>query len=642
MCGIAGFTQFTQPMGTIDTLRTMGNTIFHRGPNAGGEYLDDCVGLAHRRLSIIDLSEAGNQPMLSHDEQLVIAFNGEIYNFLELRKELEKQGYLFKTHTDTEVILALYQQCGEACLEKLNGMFAFALWDKQQQKLFIARDRIGKKPLYYYQQDGRFAFASEIKALLTLPDIPRDIRLDAVYDFFAYQYIPDPKSIFQHIHKLPPGHCMTIDAQGVNTRQYWDVSFKHVSNGSEAQLTEQLLELATTCTKRRMISDVPLGAFLSGGIDSSGVVAMMALNSDTPVKTCSIGFDEKKFNETEFAQIVADKYKTEHHELTVHQNVKDNLEKIVRFFDEPFADPSLVPTYFVSELAKQQVTVAIAGDGGDEVFAGYEKYTIDAIENRLRSKFPHWVRKKVFPKLANLLAQSNATVCRKGKSLLTSLSLEPAMGFYLSNAQIDDRHWNNLITPETKSQLGDYHPSKLTTDAYESSDGPDHLAKILYTDMKTYLPGDILVKVDRMSMANSLEVRAPILDKEVIEFAASLPSGMKFHHGEKKHILKQAFKPLLSDDILYRKKMGFSVPLASWLRDEIKDLAENYLFTKSTGIQQFFDMQVVQELWQQHQTAKADHSTLLWSMLMFQMWWYNYMQTDTHESVDQQTAKAAG
>lgn len=631
MCGIAGFTQFSQPMGSMATLKAMGNAILHRGPDAGGEYLNEHVGLAHRRLSIIDLSAAGNQPMYSHDEQLVIVFNGEIYNFLELRAELEQQGYAFKTHTDTEVILALYHHHGEACLDRLNGMFAFALWDKQQQKLFIARDRIGKKPLYYFQQHGRFAFASEIKALLTLPEIPRDIRLDAVYDFFAYQYVPDPKSIFKHIHKLPPGHYMTVAAHGIKIQQYWDVSFKQVSQNNETELTEELLELATRCTKRRMVSDVPLGAFLSGGIDSSGVVAMMARNSEKPVITCSIGFDEKRFNETEFARIVAEKYNTDHHEFTVHQNVAENLEKIVRFFDEPFADPSLVPTYFVSELARQQVTVAIAGDGGDEVFAGYEKYSIDAIENRLRTRFPGWLRKKVFPKLANLLAKSNATVCRKGNTLLTSLSVDPAMGFYLTNAQIDDRHWNSLVKPQIRNQLGDYHPSRLTTEIYAHADGPDHLAKILYTDMKTYLPGGILVKVDRMSMANSLEVRAPLLDKEIIEFAASMPSDMKFHQGEKKHILKQAFKRLLPDEILYRKKMGFSVPLASWLRDEIKELAEEYLFTKSKGIQQFFEMQEVRKLWEEHQNSKADHSAMLWSMLMFQMWWYNYMQLDPNQ-----------
>jgi asparagine synthase (glutamine-hydrolysing) len=375
-----------------------------------------------------------------------------------------------------------------------------------------------------------------------------------------------------------------------------------------------------------MVSDVPLGAFLSGGIDSSGVVAMMALNSQTPVKTCSIGFDDKKFNETEFAQEVADKYRTEHHEFTVHQNVADNLEKIVSYFDEPFADPSLVPTYFVSELARAQVTVAIAGDGGDEVFAGYEKYTTDDIENRLRQKFPRIVRQHLFPKLATLFAKSEYPLFRKAKTLLTSLSLEPAMGFYLTNAQIEDRLWQRLASDKTKQTLGEYHPSTFTLDAYARADGPDHLAKILYTDMKTYLPGGILVKVDRMSMANSLEVRAPLLDKDIVEFAATLPSHLKFNQGEKKYILKQAFKPLLPDGILYRKKMGFSVPLASWLRVEIKDLTQDYLFSKSQGIQQFFDMQVVQELWDQHQAHKADHSTVLWSMLMFQMWWFRYMQ----------------
>ncbi|MDP5129241.1 MAG: asparagine synthase (glutamine-hydrolyzing), partial [Paraglaciecola sp.] len=476
MCGIAGFTQFSAPVGNIHTLKEMGNAIFHRGPDAGGEYLDELVGLAHRRLSIIDLSVLGNQPMYSHDQKLVIVFNGEIYNFLALRQELLEKGYPLKTPGDTEVILALYELEGEACLQKLNGMFAFALWDIEKQKLLIARDRMGKKPLYYLQHNGRFAFASEIKALLTLPDVPRDIRLDAVYDFFAYQYVPDPKSIFTHIHKLPPAHFMTIDAQGINIQQYWDVTFKQTSQENEASLTEKLRTLATHCTKQRMVSDVPLGAFLSGGVDSSGVVAMMAANSETPVKTCSIGFDEKKFNETEFAKEVADKYHTEHHEFMVHQNVADNLEKIVAYFDEPFADPSLVPTYFVSELARSQVTVAIAGDGGDEVFAGYEKYTTDATENRLRSKFPSFIRKQVFPAMANLLAKNNSTLCRKGKTLLTSLSHDPAMGFYMTNSQIEDRQWQKLAKAEVQEKLGNYHPSKITIDAYEKSDGPDHLA----------------------------------------------------------------------------------------------------------------------------------------------------------------------
>jgi asparagine synthase (glutamine-hydrolysing) len=624
MCGIAGFTHFAGNMGDKVALKKMGDSIYHRGPDAGGEYLDEHVGLAHRRLAIIDLSDAGIQPMTSHDGKYIIVFNGEIYNFQALRAELSATGYPFKTHTDTEVILALYATEGENLLNKINGMFAFALWDTTKQKLFIARDRMGKKPLYYLQTDTQFAFASEIKAILTLPDVPRDIRLDAVYDFFAYQYVPDPKSIFTHIHKLPPGHYMTVDTKGIEITQYWDVSFKHTSTASEVELTEKLRELAIHCTKQRMVSDVPLGAFLSGGVDSSGVVAMMANNSDTPVKTCTIGFDDAKYNETEFAKEVADKYHTEHHEFTVHQNVADNLEKIVGYFDEPFADPSLVPTFFVSELARQQVTVAIAGDGGDEVFAGYEKYTTDATENSLRNKFPKVLRKNLFPKLANFLAGSNATIWRKGKSLLTSLSQEPAMGFYTTNSQIDDRQWQKLAKQDVKEKLGDYHPSKITIDAYEKSDGPDHLAKILYTDMKTYLPGGILVKVDRMSMANSLEVRAPLLDREVVEFAATLPSNMKFKNGEKKHILKEAFKPMLPDGILYRKKMGFSVPLASWFRHEIKDLAKRHLIDQAQGLKSIFNHDYIQTLWQEHQSGSADHSALLWSMLMYEMWWVKY------------------
>ncbi|WP_158769093.1 asparagine synthase (glutamine-hydrolyzing) [Paraglaciecola sp. L1A13] len=626
MCGIAGFTQFSGNMGNQQTLKKMGDSIYHRGPDAGREYLDAHVGLAHRRLAIIDLSEAGTQPMYSFDEKYIIAFNGEIYNFQTLRDQLSRDGYPFRTHTDTEVILALYATHGEKMLTMINGMFAFALWDTTSKRLLIARDRIGKKPLYYLKTETQFAFASEIKALLTLPNVSREVRLDAVHDFFAYQYVPDPKTIFTDIHKLPPAHFMWVSQDGIQIEQYWDVSFKNVSDKSPAELTSELYALATEKTCSRMVSDVPLGAFLSGGIDSSGVVAMMALNSDTPVKTCSIGFDEERFNETEFAQIVADKYHTEHHEFTVHQNVKDNLEEIVAYFDEPFADPSLVPTYFVSQLARSQVTVAIAGDGGDEVFAGYEKYTTDALENKLRQRFPRALRKNVFPKLANLFAKSEHPLFRKAKSLLTSLSLEPAMGFYITNSMIDDRLWQKLATANTKNKLGTYHPSQVTLENYNKADGPDHLSKILYTDMKTYLPGGILVKVDRMSMAHSLEVRAPLLDKDIIEFSATLPSDLKYNKGEKKFILKEAFKPVLPDDILYRKKMGFSVPLAAWLRSEIKDLTEDYLFTKAQGIQQYFDMAVVKQLWQQHQDEKADHSTVLWSMLMFQMWWFRYIQ----------------
>jgi asparagine synthase (glutamine-hydrolysing) len=628
MCGIAGFLTVNYPNLTNEHLLAMGDAIAHRGPDAHGEHLDTEVGLCHRRLSILDLSEAGNQPMYSASGDIVIVFNGEIYNFLELKKDLEAKGARFKSGTDTEVILHLYEQEGTDCLAKLNGMFAFAIWDKRDSSLFIARDRIGKKPLYYLQYNGRFAFASEIKSLLTLPDVPRDIRLDAVYDFFAYQYVPDPKSIFQHINKLPPGHFMVHKNGKINIEQYWDISFANPSSKSETALKAQLQELASACTNRRMISDVPLGAFLSGGVDSSGVVAMMAKATETPVKTCTIAFADKKYNEAEFAKAVATQYKTEHHEFLVSQNVADTLEHIVSFFDEPFADPSLVPTFFVSELARQAVTVAIAGDGGDEVFAGYEKYTTDDIENRLREKFPNWMREALFPKLANVFAVSDARLMRKAKSLFTSLSVSPEMGFYITNSQMEDRQWNKLAKAEIKQQLGDYHPSQITIDAYRKANGPDHLSKILYTDMKTYLPSSILVKVDRMSMANSLEVRAPLLDKEMLEFAACVPSNLKFKDGEKKYLLKEAFKEYLPDDILYRKKMGFSVPLAQWFRQEIKAIANKYLIDSPNGLPQFFNMDVVKDYWQQHQQGSADHSAILWSMLMFEMWWKRYVSDE--------------
>ena len=632
MCGIAGFTTYSHQTGDQATLQAMGQAIFHRGPDAGSEYVDSGVGLCHRRLSIIDLSAAGTQPMHSDNNDYVIVFNGEIYNFLEHREALINKGYNFNTHTDTEVILALYQEYGVELLEKINGMFTFALWDKKAQSLFIARDRIGKKPLYYTHVNGELVFASELKALLQVDGIEKKVRLDAVYDFFAYQYVPDPKTIFENIHKLAPGHYMEVTKDSFNIKQYWDISFANQINDSEANIKASVQKMANDCTKSRMLADVPLGAFLSGGVDSSGVVALMAKNSETPITTCSIGFDEEKFNETEFAQLVADQYKTNHHELTVHQNVEDNLEHIVSFFDEPFADPSLVPTYFVSQLARAKVTVAIAGDGGDEVFAGYEKYAVDHIENKLRDKFPKSIRENVFPPLAKFCSKINLTPFKKANSLLTSLSLDPAMGFYITNSFITDSTWQALINDKTQAELGDYHPSKITTDAYAQCDGDDHISKILYTDMKTYLPGGILVKVDRMSMANSLEVRAPILDYTLMEYAASIPSEFKFRNGEKKYILKEAFKDYLPDDILYRKKMGFSVPLASWLRNELKTLCEERLFTRQHGLNDYFKAETITNLWQEHISNKKDHATVLWSMLMFQMWWDKYMTEPNNTS----------
>ncbi|WP_016957049.1 asparagine synthase (glutamine-hydrolyzing) [Catenovulum agarivorans] len=638
MCGIAGFSRFNFS-GDTELLVQMGNTIAHRGPDAHGEYVTDTVGLCHRRLSIIDLSEAGKQPMHSADGQISIVFNGEIYNYQAVRAELINKGHEFANQTDTAVIIAAYKEYGEDCLAHLNGMFAFAIWDEAQQKLFIARDRLGKKPLYYYFDGTDIFFASELKALKQISQIPTEIRTDAVYDFFAYQYIPDPKTIYKNIYKLEPGHCISFQQGKLDKRQYWDVSFANTDNADIKQHEQALIKTVTDCTKTRMVADVPLGAFLSGGVDSSGIVALMSSvakeqdgDKAKPVTTCSIGFDVKAFNETEFAQVVADKYQTDHHEFIVHQNVKDNLAKIVRYFDEPFADPSLVPTYFVSELARQQVTVAVAGDGGDEIFAGYEKYAVDAQENKIRDAFPSWFNKKIAPSLAKVISVTpllnTSTVGRKACSLLNTLAVDPAMGFYYSNAFITDKTWLSLVNEQTSAELAGYHPSKITLDKYSQADGPDHLAKVLYTDLKTFLPGGILVKADRMSMANSLEVRAPLLDYTVVEQAAKIPSEYKFNQGDKKHILKNIFKPLLPDEILYRKKMGFSVPLADWFRGEIKHIAEDKLLTNNAGLVKYFKADAIKKLWDEHQAAKHDHGAVLWSLLMFQMWWDEYVTAE--------------
>ena len=625
MCGIAGFTRFHEQTGNASTLLKMGDAIAHRGPDAHGEFLDDGVGLAHRRLSIIDLSAAGNQPMFSPDENLVIVFNGEIYNFIELRGDLIKQGHQFKTKTDTEVILALYGIEGEACLKKLNGMFAIAIWDKTKKELFLARDRIGKKPLYYYFDKRRFMFASEIKSILQVESLTLKVRDDAVRDYFAYQYVPESKTIFDNIQKLEAGHWLKISRNGLQVEQYWDLAFKSLSTSNEEEIAGELLELVRTSTQQRMISDVPLGAFLSGGVDSSAIVALMAQHSAKPVTTCSIGFDSEKFDEIEYANRVASLYQTEHHEFTVRESLVDGLDRIARYFDEPFADQSLVPTFFVSQMARKKVTVALSGDGGDENFAGYEKYRLDQIENNLRNAVPGFIRNSLGNCLSGAFNRSNSRLLNRAGTLVDAMNCSPATGFYNSNAFISDDLWKRLARDDFKQRLDGYDPSEITTDYYRSAEAEDHLSRVLYTDIKTYLVGDILVKVDRMSMANSLEVRAPLLDYRVVEYAASIPSHLKIQKGRKKFILKKSFGQLLPAEILHRKKMGFSVPLADWLRGDLKTACETRIFAADSGVANFFNMLALKKIWSEHQNETRDYSSALWTLLMFELWWQSYM-----------------
>jgi asparagine synthase (glutamine-hydrolysing) len=599
----------------------MGNAVLHRGPDTGATYLDPHIGLVHRRLSIIDLSVDGNQPMHSADGRYVIVFNGEIYNFLELRADLEKQNHVFRTRTDTEVILTLFALEGPQCLDRLFGMFAFAIWDREEKNLFLARDRIGKKPLYYYHDGGdRLAFASELKSILQIPEVSRDIDPTAVLDYLKYLCVPGSKSIFRKIHKLLPGHCLRLKMGGApSIRQYWDVRFNPDSTWTAESAAEQLLDLLNTATKCRMISDVPLGSFLSGGADSSAVVALMARNSTGPVKTCTIGFNDRDHDETPFARQVSELLQTQHVEFFVTGNIADTVRLLPKYFDEPFADSSAVPTFHVSRLARKAVTVALAGDGGDESFGGYQKYGIDMIVDRFRQMVP-----RPFLRLGHSLLKSiDSNLALRGRTATFQALQEPGQAFYLTNTFISDELAEELLSP-LRSEIKDYDPSDYLLGYWQKAEGPDFLSKMLYTDLKTYLPDDILVKVDRMSMAHSLEVRAPFLDHRIVEFAASLPSHLKIQNGQQKYVLKKALRSLLPDSILDRKKHGFTVPLESWFRNELRNLAEEKILAGG-AMSEIFSSKSLHSIWNEHQSRKTDHGTLLWSLLMFALWHEEYV-----------------
>ena len=627
MCGIAGKYNFgtSEPV-SAELIQAMCGTIAHRGPDDQGYYVDGPVGLGHRRLSIIDLSPLGHQPMATADERLWITFNGEIYNFQSLRADLSARGYRFKSQTDTEVILYLYLEYGYDCLQHLRGMFAFAIWDGLERKLFLARDRIGKKPLFYYCDGRRLVFASEIKAILADPQVPRVVNYQAIRDYFQYLYVPAPKTIYDRIHKLEPGFCLVCDAGGIRKQQYWDVSFGSPTAASEDRAASELKDLLTESVALRMISDVPLGAFLSGGIDSSAVVALMAGLQPTPVRTCSIGFDSTRHDEIVYARKIAKRFNTDHHEFTVRQRAAEVISKLAYHFDEPFADSSAVPTYYVSQLAREAVTVALAGDGGDENFAGYQKYVFDDIENRIRRLIPGRLRRWILPPLAGQLVGRRPGLLRRGASLLQTLGHEADFGFYLTNTEMGEGLWDRLVLDDTRRQIGAYDPFSVTRHFYHRAGTEDHLSRILYVDLKTYLPGDILVKVDRMSMAHSLEVRAPFLDHRLIEFAAGLPSRFKYRRGEKKYILKRAFRGLLPAEVIDRPKKGFDVPLGEWLRGELRAFTQERFFDHRSGLFHFFRPNRVQQLWRRHQAGQANHATVLWSLLMFDQWFCRFME----------------
>jgi len=581
----------------------------------GDIYHDDDIGLCHRRLSIIDLSEGGRQPMHSDDGRFHIVFNGEIYNYRDIKQRLVQKGIHFKTGTDTEVLLKLFIEEGPASLKAVRGMFAYAVWDKKEKSLFMARDRIGKKPLFYYLSGSDFAFASELKSILEIEGIKKNIDLTAFADYLKYLFVPHPKTIYENMFKLEPGHYLVFRDGKVSTHGYWDVDFSPGPVRSERATADELLAIIDDAVRCRLISDVPLGAFLSGGIDSSAVVNLMAKALKGPVTTCTIGFNSKRYNEALDAKQFSRTLKTIHHEHYIEHEPSKIVKKLIWHFDEPFADSSMVPTYYVSQLARKNVTVALSGDGGDESFAGYDKYSIDSFENRVRQ----WVPSFVLKQMNQITASARKGVLKKLNSLTGSALLEPGYAFYITNSFISDPIMKSLISEDVYRAIKGYDPSSHIARYYHALRGADHLSRILYTDLKMYLPGDVLVKVDRMSMANALEVRSPLLDHKVIEFAARIPSSLKMKRGEKKHILKEAFKGILPNELMHRKKHGFEVPLDSWFKNELHDMAKEALLSNEK-LSTFFNVRKVEEIWGDHQSGRVGHGTLLWTLFVFSLW----------------------
>lgn len=621
MCGICGIYNLQGAPVDRDLLGRMNDAMIHRGPDGAGLFVDGSVGLGHRRLAIIDL-HSGDQPMATDDGRLQVVFNGEIYNFRELKDELEAHGHRFRTHSDTEVILHGYRQWGAAFVDRLRGMFAIALWDAPNRTLLLVRDRLGKKPLYYYFDGSRLVFGSEMKALLADETLPRTLDPAAVDAYCSFGYVPSPLSIFKEIRKLPPAHLALVTTGGLTVRRYWDLDMSRESEEvPEARAVEELREVFDEAVRLRMISDVPLGAFLSGGVDSSAVVASMSLQGGAPVRTAAIGFAEKRFNELEYADLMAKRYGAEHHEFVVRPEALAIIDRLVWHFDEPFADSSAVPTWYVSQMARQRVTVALSGDGGDETFAGYtRRYAMTRFEDGLRRKIPAALRTGLLGPLARIYPRADFLPRPlRLKGFLTNLSLPLEQAYFRDMSFYCKPEAKALLyTPEFAAQVGTSRAHEVVGVHFSRNRNSDPVSRAQYVDIHSYLPEDILVKVDRMSMAHSLEVRAPILDHKVMECAARLPSSQKLRGEESKYIFKKMNEERLPADILYRKKQGFSVPLDAWLRGELKELAHDSLF--GGGLDDLFRPEYIRRLWDGHQSGREHNGTPLWGLLMFSRW----------------------
>lgn len=628
MCGIAGILGTDRAPVDPALLARMTDALRHRGPDDEGHYCAGPIGLGQRRLSIIDLA-TGHQPLSNEDGSVWVVFNGEIYNYRELRPELEKQGHRFATHSDTEVIVHAYEQYGPDCLRRFRGMFAFAIWDARQRTLFLARDRVGKKPLFYARAGGQFLFASELQALVRHPALRREVDPAAVDDYLTYGYVPAPRTIFTDVYKLPPAHHLSVrvaeDGELVPGRpeRYWQLEYTPKLRLREEEASEQLLELLTEAVRLRMIADVPLGALLSGGIDSGLVVALMSRLSSLPVQTFSIGFDEGEFNELPHARLVAQRYATEHHELVVRPQALEVLPTLVRHYGEPFADSSAVPSYYVAQLTRPHVKVALNGDGGDESFAGYDRYLGYSWAHAYR-RIPALLRQGMIEPLACLIPDALPRRNRlKQLKRFVQGAARPAGPRYL--------HWlgyltpgqkDNLYAPAFRTRLAGHDGGAWLTDllGQGGARGLGALDSVLAADVQSYLPYDLLVKMDIATMANSLEARSPLLDHEVMEFAARLPGTCKVRRTRLKYLLKRVARDMLPAEILRRRKTGFGVPVGAWMRNELRPLVEDTLLTPAARTRAYFEPQQVRAFVDEHVSGRHDHAYPLWALLWLELW----------------------
>ncbi|MDN5849897.1 MAG: amidotransferase 1, exosortase A system-associated [Nitrococcus sp.] len=630
MCGIVGIFHYRSAE-AVDRglLHRMNESLYHRGPDDGGLYVERSIGLGHRRLSIIDLA-GGHQPLFNEDGSVAVVFNGEIYNYRELVPELAARGHHFRTRTDTEVIVHGWEQWGEACVERFRGMFAFAVWDRNRRTLFLARDRIGIKPLYYaVLPEGRLVFGSELKALLVHPGLPRAILPEAVEEFFGYGYIPEPRTLYRHAFKLPPGHTLTVRAGRPvgEPVEYWDLRFSGSGAAGEIAAASELRERLRDAVSSHLVSDVPVGAFLSGGVDSSAVVAMMAGESLEKVHTASISFGEAEFDESRYADEVARQYGTDHRVRQVNADDFSLVERLAELYDEPFADSSAMPTYRVCELARQGAKVVLSGDGGDETFGGYRRYLWYLREERVRGLLPLGLRRPVFGLLGRVYPKLDwAPRVLRAKATLQALAQDPVEGYFHSVSVVSEAQARLLFSREFRQALSGYRAIEVLR--RHARQAPAHsLSRIQYLDFKTYLPGDILTKVDRASMAHALEVRVPILDHELVEWAASLSPELKIRRGEGKYLFKKALQPLLSNNILYRAKMGFAVPLAAWFRGPLRERARAALLGEALADTGWFNRRFLEHVIAEHTAGRRDYSALIWALMMFEQSYRGVGQT---------------